>query len=396
MGDPITGPNLNEPFNELKEKSQTKDDGWFVKTSYIEDYGLCFLDAALYTILTNLGKKRGYANPFNVTISNILGISERTIREKLSLFKKKNILFIHSYQTQRGIKREMVTIPNSGLYYSYLKKTSTRAQLYKFIEEFLDKLPAPETKPPSPPPFKMKKSAPANSASSESAPAKSAAPAPAKSAAALNTTYLQYRTSDVTCKDPDGSAASSEACSAAFLCSLKKDLEQSFPAGEVAIGMEWYEMQSDSKRAAMKKPIACIIKALKDGYAHEDVSSKNAEIEIQIRQERETKVKKEARNTEINSNKNLAEKLILKFSHLKGWRHKIDSKCFVIYNDDATRCRELGGDTYHLMSNGDKRWGTLGERMEFDMKPSEFRKTLEKYLVQSLWSDEQNNEQKRA
>lgn len=396
MIDHTTAADLNKDLNELKEKSYSKDDGWFVKSCYMEDYGLSFVDAGLYTILTNLGKKRGYANPLNSTICNILGISERCLRDKLTLLKEKGILYIHSYQTRAGQKREMVTLPNSAFYYHYLKKNNKHQQLVTFAEEFLGKIPEP-TPPPSP-----KKSAPAKSSVPPHPPAKSAGPGPARSADALNTTYLHNRTSDVTCKRPDGPADSNESCVAASsLEELRKELELSFSKVEADIGMTWYQMQSEAKRATMKKPIACIVKALQEGYAQEDVASSNKEIAAKLKEEKREIEKINQKRSEVTSNKKLADHIVNKFSHLNGWEHKIDSKGFSIINRALPQYEEhmegTGLVNYFILPNGKKHYQkTLFVRVNFELPMNQFKQELRDFFEMCDWNEEAKRSRAQA
>lgn len=209
---------------------------------------------------------------------------------------------------------------------------------------------------------------------------------PRKTLDAINTTYLPNRENDVTCQQPADPAASDEASSAASSSNLKEELEQSYSAQDVAIGMKWYEMQSESKRASMRNPIACIIQALKGGYAQEEVASANKEVAAKLAQDRDAQQKRSAVKREMTSNERLAQQLIFKFAHCAGWRHRLDSKCFVVHNESVEKVRdEETGASVCFMPDGTKRFGAPAVRVDFELPPGEFKQTLKDFFRESQW-----------
>jgi len=204
---------------------------------------------------------------------------------------------------------------------------------------------------------------------------------------AINTTYLPNRKNDVTCKETRSPADSDESCSAVFISKLEKELQQSFSDKDVAIGLGWYTGLSEDRRKRLKKPIACIIRALKDGYAQKEVEAQNTQVAAQIEKKRRLDHDKKLSQEEKSSNYQLAQHLISKFSTLPGWRHRLYKKCFVIHNDELKPYRdEETGAIQSLMPDGSIHFGTPGIRVDFDLSPTKFSETLKEFFAKCRWA----------
>ncbi len=399
MNDLTTSSDLNQDLNELKEKLVKREDVWIIPDRYYLELDLNPTQALLLTIIRQTGKKKGYSE---ISYSYIRQYTKqqhvRTIAKDLQLLEEKKLVYIHRYVSKSGKRRKYVTQENAGKYWSYLSHINQYGERKKLEEEFM--LHINISREPEPKSSKEKEDP--NPASGEnpvgkSASAKNAHGPSAKNAHAINTTYLLNKRNDVTCKEPPIPANSDEVSAAASFSKLKEDLENSFSNTEVAIGMKWYEMQSDAKKATMKKPIACIVQALKGGYAHKEVSAQNAQLAAQRSQETQEKFIRDKAKKEMNSNEKLSHQLILKFSGRKGWRHSIDSKGFTIFCDAAKKCKDPeSNSTFYSMPNGEEWAGTLGLRVPFDLPPQEFKHILKKYFVMSEWSHHTQMEQMEA
>lgn len=414
MSDHKTLEDLNKEENELKDSINKPDQGWFVLSSYLTEYGLSFIDAGLYTMIVNMSGRRGYAYPSNDFLCKELGLKERkSIATKLEDFRQKKLIYTHIYQTQAGKRREIVTQESACKYIKYLKKNHRFKQLQEFQKEFLDKIPfRPE--PPDPKPRvknthadSKKENTPTNPIQNtdnqpcvvnptedkikddNSAWVKNTHPACVKNTHAYNTTYSNKdRTSGVTCKRPEGPEAANAAEVAVSFLEIRKELERSVSATDVLIGLKWYQLQAEAKRTAMKKPIACIMQALKDGYAEKEVAANDKEVAAQLEKKREERKQVKHRKTEMNVNEKLAHQIIFKYSECEGWKHKIDSKCFVVFNDKVEKTRdEETAISLCIMPNGKKRFGNPAVRVDFDLSPNEFKSLLKEFFVECNWKE---------
>lgn len=397
MADDKTNDNSQEENNEITVSCSQKDNVWSVKEGYVVDTGLSFVEAGFLSIVETLSYKTGFAYPSNKFLCKILGVSDRQIQRFILDLVEQKLLYVHYYTTRGGRKRELVTKANPWKYAAYLEQHKRFDQLKKLKDEFLIHIQIPTNKPdpptdPKPDPDKQKITsnkdkdlAPDKNSNRESAPDTQSHVAPDTQSHAYNTTYYPNRTSDVTCKEADAPVAAS-------LLDLRKELGKSFSPKDIEIGMQWYKLQSDSKKATMKKPIAYITKALQGGYAQEGVAEKDDELKQELQEKKEIKQQQEMETQEMNNNVKLAHQLIFKFAESDGWRHKIDSKCFVVFNDsiEPTKDEETGLKVC-IMPNGTKRFGTPAVRVDFDMSQQEFRSTLQKFFIESKWKEEPKN-----
>jgi hypothetical protein len=151
-------------------------------------------------------------------------------------------------------------------------------------------------------------------------------------------------------------------------------------------------MQTQTKKDSMKKPIACIINAIKGGYAQEEVAAANKEVAAQLQQEERVKLQEAEKKAELDTNRKLAEQLVTKFSHVKGWTHNLDSKGFSVNNEGV----EKGEDTengcslaYYILPDGKKCYGKNHFlRVTFDLPHTEFKKQLKDFFNEAEWKTE--------
>lgn len=381
MTDHVPCGNLSEDINEIKEKIVYRENSWRIPDRYYLELDLNPSQALLLTIIRQTGKKKGYSEISYSYISKYTKQKDKkTIAKDLEELESKNLVYIHRYVSRRGSRRKYVHQDNAARYWSYLGNIKQYKERKKFEEEFMSKIPVeidPDDEPGG------------NNPQSKLGGGKNPPAAGGNNPPAINTTYLSNKRNDVTCKSPSGPAASDEASSAASSSDLKKELEQTFSAQEVSIGMKWYELQTDHKRSSMKKPIACIVKALKEGYAHREVASKNAEMAAELSQQRETTLKKLEAKKETAANERLANQLSVKFSHCPGWRHKLDSKCFVVYYDGAEKVQDedAGCFVWH-MPDGTKRFLIPAVRVNFDLPHSTFKSRLKSFFKECQWEED--------
>lgn len=383
MSDHTSAPDLNEASKELKEKVYSPENVWIIPDRYYLDYNLSPTQALILTIIRQTSKRRGYSE---VSYSYIRKYtkqkSDNSIKSDIDFLISEKRVYRHSFMSRRGRRSKLVYPDTAGKYWSYLTACKQFGERKKFEEEFMMHLtdtPDPEDSPPSPPPSKNE---PPKSASSKFEDAASS-----KNEDAINTTYLSNRENDVTCKGSDepSAAASSEDL-------MRIELLYSYSKKEVDIAMEWYSRQTQAKKDSMKKPIACIINAIKGGYAQEEVAAANKEVAAQLQQEERVKLQEAEKKAELGTNRKLAEQLVTKFSHMNGWSHSLDSKGFSVNNLSV----EKGEDTtngcslaYYILPDGTKCYGKNHYvRVNFDLPHQEFKKQLKDFFTQAEWTQE--------
>ena len=388
MDDHNTAPDLNEASKQLKEKVYKPENIWVIPDRYYIEYNLSPTQALILTIIRQTSKKRGFSE---VSYSYIRKYtkqkSDNSIKSDIDVLIAEKRVYRHSYMSRRGRRSKLVYPDTAGKYWSYLTACKQFGERKKFEEEFmlhLSSIPDPDDSPPPPPPSKNE--------GPKSASSKFEDAASSKFEDAINTTYLSNRENDVTCKGSDEPrAASSEDL-------MRIELLYSYSKKEVDIGLEWYKMQTQTKKDSMKKPIACIINAIKGGYAQEEVAAANKEIAAHLQQEEREKLKKAEKKAEVDTNKKLAEQLVQKFSHMKCWSHQIFEKFFVVKNL-GVECGEDIEDgcslKYHILPSGEKRRGA-GHfvRVEFSLPHGEFKKQLKDFFKEAEWT--QSPERKTA
>jgi hypothetical protein len=373
----MTKDSKSEDFSQAKEITNNKTtDVWVVYSQYIEDFGLSAFQALLYSILVNLSVKKGFAYPSNDFLCKKIGIKEdKTIRNNFKIFKEKNLIYVHYYNTQKGQRREIVTRENAAVYWSYLKNNNKFLQLKKFEEEFLSKISSFSKDINS---EKEPIDTDSNSTqTTETQPAViNTAAAAVKNTGALNTMYLDYSTRTATCK------------SAVSLNYIKKELEKELCVEDIEIGIKWYELQPQRKKDKMEKPVACIINAVKKKYAHEEVKAHYAEVAAKQKEKEEEVLKFKLKKSEESRNEVLAKRTIEKFKNLDGFRAKIDGKCVTIFNDKLEKLKDVeGGYTYAILPNGEKLLGVCGIRADFSESREEFKNKIIDFLRKNLWLD---------
>jgi len=405
MSEHTTSIHLSEESSELKKNiynsPKEKRNYWFFDADLRKKHGLSLSETVFLAMIQQLQCiKDGFCRAKNYYFIENMGISDEWIRLTLIKFQKMGLLWYHTYNTKNGMRRHIVTSESIRLYQSYLKSYKSWTLLKKFQQEFA-LIPRSSDPSSSFPQKHQQESQTVNTFSlkgpSDRPPQISGDDPPQNSGGAINTTYLPNRKNDVTCKKPNEEGKEPKRDAAAFSLNLKKELEESFPIQEAEIGMKWYEMQSSQKKGRMKKPIACIIKAITEGYAHKEVSENNSRISCHLEENQQHQLKKHKKKKESESNKMLAKQLVIKFSHLEGWRHKMDSTCFVVYNDSVEKFRdENTGACICYMPDGSKRFGAPAVRVEYDISPHQFRTTLKEFLFQSQWTPHWAKAKKQA
>ena len=106
----------------------------------------------------------------------------------------------------------------------------------------------------------------------------------------------------------------------------------------------------------MRKPIACIIEAIRRGYAQEAVETK----ETQEYQKKEAQMKEERLQTDreklrIKYNRAKAQILIDACADFPGWRHELSGELFTVWNDNLKK-KDSDLTTY-LFPNGEEWMG---------------------------------------
>jgi len=391
MNDHSTAPDLNEDPNELNKKIVIREDFWSIPDRYFLELDLDPTSALTLSIIRQTGRRKGYSEVSYSYLKKYTKIKDnKTIARVLKDLEEKHLIYIHHYMSRRGKKSKLVHQDNSGKYWNYLTKINQFGERKKFEETFMIHQPV-EIDPDDNPSDKKEPSG--NNPPTDLAKGKIPHAASGNNPRAINTTYLSNRENDVTCKGSDepSAAASSEDL-------MRIELLYSFSKKETDIGIEWYRMQTQTKKDSMKKPIACIINAIKGGYAQEDVSAANKEVEAQLQQEERVKLQEAEKKSELDTNRKLAEQLVTKFSHMNGWSHSLDSKGFSVNNLSV----EKGEDTtngcslaYYILPDGTKCYGKNHYvRVNFDLPHQEFKKQIKDFFTQAEWT--QKKERKTA
>lgn len=399
MSDDNGSSNLSEEATQLKEKiyedADEKRNIWVVDVDLRTHHNLTFMEAALFGMITQLQCViDGFCRAKNYYFLHDLGISDEWLRVAIKKLSDKGLIWYHIYNTKNGKRRHIVTSSSIRRYQSYLYKHKSWKLLRKFQQEFVimhGSVPPPDNPSPKddketqvpdtiPPPEDSHRPS-----------GKSGDGSPQNSGDAIKTTSLPNNKNGVTCKSSD------ELSAAASSSNLKEKLEQSFSAKDTELGLRWYELQGKVKRSKMKKPIACIVNAIKGGYAQEEVASKNQEVAAQLEKDREVKKKTLFKKKEMSLNEKLAHQLITKFSHMKGWRHKIHSKGFIVFNYLVERTPDkesLAGGTISIMPNGAKRYGSPSVWVDFDQPNENFKNSLKEFFLECQWDPIENKKEK--
>lgn len=404
MTDSICKLDLSKDSQEIKDNIDDngppkKRNLWYFDVDIRKEYDLSLSEVVFLNMCYQLqDSKEGFCRAKNFYFMDAMGISDDTIERCIKKLTSLNLIWTHYYMTKNGKRRQIVSRESIIPYQSFLIKNKAWKTLKKFREEFVD-LFFPNLDPNDPSKLLKKETQTTEAVDTYKEPNKAnrkmREDPNREMRDAINTTYLQDRKNGVTyCQHPElpkneapkPPAGSGDPCSAASLSNLKEELEQSFSKYETSIGLKWYEMQTDTKRAGMKKPIACIIQALKGGYAQQEVEAKNSEVAAKLQKDREIKQKAEAKKIEMNSNEKLAHQLVNKFSQMNGWRHKLDGKCFVVFNDSVEKFRdEETGSPCCIMPSGKKRFGSPGVRGDFGMSHEEFKIIFKDFFEESQW-----------
>jgi hypothetical protein len=401
MNDHTLSPNLKEESNQLKEKiykeASTKRNIWVVDVDIRKQHDLTFMEAALFGMVSQLQcVKEGFCRAKNYYFLDALGVSDEWMRVALKKLSAKGLIWYHVYNTKNGKRRHIVTASSIRSYQRYLASHKSWTLLKKFQKEFV--VFQPHVEPSDPPSSSSKKET--QVADNLPPPEDSYRPSgksgdgpPKKSLDAINTTYLPDNQNDGTCKSSDELSVA-----VSFEEKMRKELEESYSREDVDIMMQWYEMQTDAKKATMKKPIACVINAHKGGYAQEEVASKNIEIAEKIQEKKAARLQKEKKKEEEEKNKKFAHHLIKKFSHLEEWSHSTDSKTFSILNVGVTKGEETVQGTgclnYYILPSGEKRYGSNHfVRVSFEQSHIQFTNQLKNFFNETEWKISYNQQE---
>jgi len=382
--------NLKETANTLKENIEatkpTKRNLWYVDVDLRKKYGLSFTEAGFLCMINQLQcVNDGFCRAKNYYFIDDLAISDKWIERAIAKLTALNLIWVHIYHTKNGKRRQIVTAESVRLYQQFLKRHKSWATLKKFQEEFAiisanSQAPLPPT---STPPTDPQVPEPIPTAIPSHRPMDKMSIDPSdKMSIAINTTYLPNKKNDVTCQGADAPPA------AASSSELRKELQESFPAPEVEIGLRWYENQNANKKARMKKPIACIVKALKDGYAHKEVSAQNAEVASHREKHLSTERSRQLKHQATQGNQRLAEHVVDKFSGKPGWKHLLDAEGLSVSNSSLQSSRDPeSGAKITVMPDGSTMHGHVGIRANFDLSSKEFATIVNEFFKKNLWKD---------
>lgn len=377
--------NSSENLSATKNNSNNTysgDQGWFIRSRYLSDYGLSFVEAGFYTMLVNLSSKKGYCTATTKYFEEQLGVESRWIERKLNILQDKKLVFVNRYHTKFGIKRQVVTPNSTALYLSFLHKTKQFSLLKKFQEEFIYNNPNHPDPDPSDTPITSESSKPSDKISSPPKPSDKMPVTPSdKVSVANNTTYYPNKISSVTCKGSDDPGA-------APFENLRKELEREMTSENAALGIRWYFLQTDKKRDEMKKPIACIINAIKKGYAREQVDEEKAKTQ-EIQKEKKKVVEKIVeKKKELSLNEKYAKKVLEECGFQEGFQYKMDRACFVITNTSLEKQRdEETNAPYFIFPSGHKHYGARAAvRVEFKDSYTEFKSKINSFVRENGWT----------
>ncbi len=374
MNHPIISNNLNERSNGLKEKLYIPENVWIIPTRYYVEYDLSPSQALILTIIRQTSRKKGFSEvSYDYLRKYTKQKSDNSIKADIDFLISQKRIYRHSYMSRRGRRSKLVYPDTAGKYWSYLTACKQFGERKKFEEEFMVHLNSPPDPDDTPPPSKNEDGKLASSKFEDAA--------SSKFEDAINTTYLNNNKNDVTCKGSDEPPAVS------FEDSLRMELLYSFSKSETDIGMRWYGLQSSHKKDKMKKPIACIIQALKEGYAQQEVEKAQEEIEKNLQESEKKKIEYAEKEKEKSQNKHLALHLVEKFSHMTQWEHKIDSEGFSITNHGVKKFKDEDSLGFYVLPSGKKCYGKNHFlRVSYDLPPSQFKKELQHFFTEAQWT----------
>lgn len=392
MSENIECPNLTKDLIKLKEKIDqdlpTKKNLWYVDVDLRKKYKLSFIEAGFLGMITQLQcSKEGYCRAKNYYFIDALGIRDSWIEESIKKLRDLKLVWVHYYMTKHGKRRQLVTPDSIRLYQQFLKTHKNWKVLKKFQEEFAIINPVSDD-PEPPPPSRKKEPQPTEPLPPDirsHSPSGISGDGPSGiSGDAINTTYFPNKKNDVTCQDPR-TADSDESCTAVFLSKLEQELGKAFSAKDAALGIAWYRGLTEERRKQMKKPIACIVRALKDGYAQQEVQSQNDQDAREIEKTWKIAENKKLAQEDREANYRFARHLIYKFSTLRGWVHRLGCERFSVRNTAIKSSRGSDGGTHALMPDGSIYYGTIAVSVDLDLPPQEFRETLKIFFDKCEW-----------
>lgn len=395
MSDHITGADLNKEEKYLKEKvyeeASKKRNTWIVDVDICKEHNITFMESALFGMISQLQcVKDGFCRAKNYYFLDALGVSDEWIRVALKKLSSKSLIWYHIYNTKNGKRRHIVTASSIRSYQRYLVSKKSWSLLKKFQKEFAVLQVQVEPTDPSSSPSHEETQVIDNLPTqddSHSPPKKSGDGPPKKSGDAINTTYLPDNKNDGTCKGSDDPSVA-----VSFEERMRKELEYSYSKADVDIMMQWYEMQTENQKSSMKKPIACVINAYNEGYAQEEVASRNQQVAQQMHQHEKKKLEVAQKKTEEEQNRKLAFQLIDKFSHMKVWSHDISEKRFSIKNEGVEKGKDENNLIYCVLPSGKKLYGkNHAVIVNFEMPHAEFKKTLKDFFLEAEWKSPQNS-----
>jgi hypothetical protein len=397
MNDRSKSSDLKEASNSLKENLNEsppqKRNLWYVDVDLRKQFGLRFVEAAFFAMIQQLQcPKHGFCWAKNYYFMDALGLSDKWIERALRKLSELNLIWIHYYHTQQGLRRQIVTAVSIRPYQEFLKRTKNWSLLKKFHKEFVI-IPNPFDDPNDP-----KKEVPIAVPEPVSPPLKNAAqvvepipsditfrkpsdevsiPAVDKVSDTINTTYLPNRKNGVTCKTS----------AAAFFEDARKELEQSFSKEEVTLALKWYEIQTPARKERMENPIACMVDAIQKGYCREKVLEHEEVMAEQEAEKHERIHKVKTKKRELSENEKFAHRILKEYQRTEGFSHRIDSACVVISNDLLEKHRdEETGAPYFKMPSGEKYFNVKAAvRINFNEPSTVFKKEIKKFLVLNKW-----------
>lgn len=387
MNEISTSSHLNESHNPLKEKFNGTENVWIIPEKYFFEYNLSPTQALILTLIRQTSKKKGFSE---ISYSYIRKFtkqkSDHSIKNDIDLLVEQKRVYRHSYMSRKGRRSKLVYPDTAGKYWSYLTACKQFKERKKFEDEFMVNL-VTQGNPDDTPPSIEKVSPPApnhTNLKEKVANAKNADAANAKNADAINTTYLLNNTNNETCKGSDEPTPA-----VSFENSIRKELRYSFSPTETEIGVEWYRLQTESKKEKMKNPIACIINALQEGYAHSEVEASRVQSQQEYEKKLLEKKQIEKNKYEREMNVKLAHQLVKKFSHFKGWKHEIYENGMSIINENVEKGQDWEGGSrlnYYILPCGTRKYGkTHFIKIYFDIPSSEFKNSIKDFLREAQW-----------
>jgi len=160
-------------------------------------------------------------------------------------------------------------------------------------------------------------------------------------------------------------------------------LTESDRVDKVTLGMAWWAMQSISSKRAMINPAACIVKAIKAGYALTTLQGKDREFNRNNYNKTNEKAKEYLKKRDTQQRRSFASFIKAKCDKAEGVRCLIDTAGVSLFCSAAKKTRDPNSVShFYQMPNGETH-RAAGVRLNFSDPTQSFHAEAKEYLKKS-------------